>query len=262
MTEPLKSVGAITLFVEDPQRAKAFYQNVFEVSVNYEDKVSAAFKFDNMIVNLLAISEAPGLIGPGTVAEGNTGSRFQLTIRVSDADAVCEELASRGVALLNGPMNRAWGMRTAAFTDPDGHIWEIAQEIKWAIPSFPPKAQPRFQLLPHIEHNRARARVGDHHERPGCKVLCMQVGEIVARLWAIFVHCTKVIFAQKRARRRCELLIAKHIHRYVLIQKLLLGYSQTGSQKLNIGIIHNNRESFTAVGGISYNRCAAILRQW
>ncbi len=25
-------------------------------------------------------------------------------------------------------MNREWGMRTANFTDPDGDIWEIAQE--------------------------------------------------------------------------------------------------------------------------------------
>ena len=26
-------------------------------------------------------------------------------------------------------MNRAWGMRTAAFADPDGHVWEVAQEL-------------------------------------------------------------------------------------------------------------------------------------
>ena len=23
-----------------------------------------------------------------------------------------------------------WGMRTAAFTDPDGHVWEVAQELR------------------------------------------------------------------------------------------------------------------------------------
>jgi mannose-6-phosphate isomerase-like protein (cupin superfamily) len=27
------------------------------------------------------------------------------------------------------PMNREWGVRTASFTDPDGHIWEIAQKL-------------------------------------------------------------------------------------------------------------------------------------
>jgi uncharacterized glyoxalase superfamily protein PhnB len=33
------------------------------------------------------------------------------------------------VSLLNGPLDRPWGVRTATFTDPDGHIWEIAQEL-------------------------------------------------------------------------------------------------------------------------------------
>jgi lactoylglutathione lyase len=33
------------------------------------------------------------------------------------------------VELLNGPLNRPWGVRTASFTDPGGHIWEVAQEL-------------------------------------------------------------------------------------------------------------------------------------
>ena len=126
----LKSVGAITLFVEDVQRAKLFYEKVFDTPVVYEDENSAAFKFDNMIVNLLSIPEAHNLIHPGVVAIREAGSRIQLTIWVDDTNAVCAEVAARGVRLLNGPMNREWGMRTASFTDPDGHIWEIAQEIK------------------------------------------------------------------------------------------------------------------------------------
>jgi lactoylglutathione lyase len=125
----LRSVGAITLFVEDPQRSKSFYQGVFELSPIYEDEDAAAFKFENTIVNLLKIPAARDLIDPGAVAGREAGSRFQLTIWVDDADAVCAELATRGVSLLNGPMNRDWGMRTASFTDPDGHIWEIAQNL-------------------------------------------------------------------------------------------------------------------------------------
>ena len=49
-----------------------------------------------------------------------------LTVNVEDVDAVCGVLAERGVALLNGPMDRPWGVRTASFSDPFGHIWEIA----------------------------------------------------------------------------------------------------------------------------------------
>jgi lactoylglutathione lyase len=129
VSESLKSVGAITLFVEDPQRSKGFYQEVFEVPVLFEDESSAAFQFENTIVNLLATPAAHELIAPGAVAGRDTGARFQFTIWVEDADVVVEQLAARGVELLNGPIDREWGMRTAAFTDPDGHVWEVAQQL-------------------------------------------------------------------------------------------------------------------------------------
>jgi catechol 2,3-dioxygenase-like lactoylglutathione lyase family enzyme len=129
MSTTLNGVGAITLFVEDAQRSKSFYERVFDAPVVHEDEVSAAFGFENTIVNLLELSAAGDLVAPGLVAGPRAGSRSQLTIWVDDADAVCADLARRGVDLLNGPMDRAWGVRTAAFLDPDGHIWEIAQQL-------------------------------------------------------------------------------------------------------------------------------------
>ncbi len=129
MTVSLRSVGAITLFVEDPRQSKTFYERVFDAPAVNEDEDSVAFKFENMIVNLLRTSSAHDLIGPALVGGRETGSRFQLTIWVDDADAVCAELARRGVKLLNGPIDRHWGLRTATFMDPDGHVWEIAQAI-------------------------------------------------------------------------------------------------------------------------------------
>jgi catechol 2,3-dioxygenase-like lactoylglutathione lyase family enzyme len=127
--QPLKSVGAITLFVEDARGAQAFYEQVFDVSAIWEDEDSAAFRFENTIVNLLTIPAAGDLIDPGAVATREAGSRFQLTVWVDDADAACRQLATRGVQLVNGPIDREWGVRTASFTDPDGHIWEIAQKL-------------------------------------------------------------------------------------------------------------------------------------
>ncbi len=129
MTSSMKSVGAITLFVQDPQRAKAFYQGAFGVPLVFEDEQSAALRFENLIVNLLALPAAPELITPARVATPGAGSSFQLTVWVDDADAACAHLAASGVALLNGPLDRAWGVRTAAFSDPDGHVWEVAQQL-------------------------------------------------------------------------------------------------------------------------------------
>jgi catechol 2,3-dioxygenase-like lactoylglutathione lyase family enzyme len=128
----LKNVGAITLFVDDPQRSKAFYERVFDVPSIYEDENSAVVEFGNTIVNLLATRAAHDLIRPASVGAQEGGSRLQFSIWVDDADAVCAELATRGVEMLNGPMDRPWGMRTAAFVDPDGHIWEVAQQLPGA----------------------------------------------------------------------------------------------------------------------------------
>lgn len=129
MGESIKNVGAITLFVGDPQRSKAFYERVFEAAPVYEDENSVAFGFDNMVVNLLRFEAAEELIAPAAVAAPGDAASFQLTIEVEDADAVCAELATRGVELLNGPIDRPWGLRTAAFTDPDGHVWEIGSAL-------------------------------------------------------------------------------------------------------------------------------------
>lgn len=124
-----QNISVVTLFVEDLPVAMAFYQEVFGLEHVYADEHSAVFDFGNMSINLLQISEAPGLIGPAEVAAKGDGSRFQFTIRVTNVDDVCADLSTRGVSLLNGPMNRPWGIRTASFADPAGHIWEIAQEL-------------------------------------------------------------------------------------------------------------------------------------
>lgn len=119
------NISAATLFVEDLDEAKSFYQRVFDLPVFFEDSNSAVFKVGTVLINLLVDSEAPELIGPATVGD-RAGHRFQFTVAVEDVDATYQELRSRGVEFLNGPIDRPWGIRTASFEDPGGHIWEIA----------------------------------------------------------------------------------------------------------------------------------------
>ncbi|MDQ0850339.1 catechol 2,3-dioxygenase-like lactoylglutathione lyase family enzyme [Arthrobacter sp. B3I9] len=122
-----RGIGAITLFVEDLAVTRLFYEDVFGLPVVYEDDASTVFRFENTMINLLKASEAPELIRPAVVAQPEAGARMQFTIEVDDVDAMCAELAARGVELLNGPLDRPWGIRTASFRDPGGHIWEIAR---------------------------------------------------------------------------------------------------------------------------------------
>jgi catechol 2,3-dioxygenase-like lactoylglutathione lyase family enzyme len=125
--ETLRHVSAISLFVEDLQTAKSFYEAIFGVEVVFEDETSVCVKFDQLFVNLLLSSAARQQVEPAPVAGRDSGSRFQLSIWVEDVDTACAALEERGVKLLTGPVDREWGMRVATFTDPDGHSWELGQ---------------------------------------------------------------------------------------------------------------------------------------
>lgn len=96
-----KSVGAITLFVEDLAAAKRFYGEAFGLPLKFEDDDSAVFDFGNTLINLLKTSAAHELIDPATVASPESGARLQLTIGVDDVDARCAELTRNGVELLS-----------------------------------------------------------------------------------------------------------------------------------------------------------------
>ena len=122
-----QNIFAITLFVEDLESMKQFYKNVFDLTIGFEDNNSAVFKFGDTLINLLDTSAADELISPAKAGSRDAGSRFVFTIHVRDVDQMCEDLKARGVVLLNGPVDRPWGVRTASFMDPAGYIWEIAR---------------------------------------------------------------------------------------------------------------------------------------
>ena len=123
-------VEVITLFVDDIASSKAFYAKVFTSETVWEDAVSSVLRFGGLLVNLLDATQAPPLVEPLRVAQSSAGARALLTIRVVDVNQVCSALREIGVDLLNGPIDRPWGRRTASFADPSGHVWEIAQLIE------------------------------------------------------------------------------------------------------------------------------------
>ena len=129
MEGTLRDVGAITLFCDDLESSRSFYRDALGWTLLFADDNSAAFDAGNTIVNLLRADEAVELIAPAVVAPRTAGARMQLSIFTDDVDAACDSLRTAGIAIASGPMNRPWGMRTATFHDPSGHVWEIAQEI-------------------------------------------------------------------------------------------------------------------------------------
>lgn len=123
------AISAITLFVPDSlmQSTCQFYQHVFGLPSVFSDEQSMVFQFGTTLINLLTESAAVELLAP--MAVPNVDSRALYTLTVANTDQIYAELGSRGVEFLNGPIDRTWGVRTASFADPAGHLWEIAQPL-------------------------------------------------------------------------------------------------------------------------------------
>ncbi len=127
MADWKREIGAITLYVPDLGEARAFYANAFGLDVQLLDDDSAMLRLEGIFL-FLARSPTAAEPLPEVLDQAGKGAG-QFAIIVDDVDAVCAEIAGRGVPLITGPADREWGMRTATFAAPGGHIWEIAQNM-------------------------------------------------------------------------------------------------------------------------------------
>ena len=50
-----------------------------------------------------------------------------MTVLVSDVDAHHQRASDEGAAILTGPTDQPWGLRSYAAIDLEGHQWEFSQ---------------------------------------------------------------------------------------------------------------------------------------
>lgn len=130
MTVALTRINVVVLFVADLGRATGFYRDTLGLTLTFEDGESAFFELEGASLLLLSISGARELLSAEAVGEQPpTGARSQLAVFVEDVDEMYTDLSARGVEFIREPIDRAWGLRTAHFKDPEGNIWELAQSL-------------------------------------------------------------------------------------------------------------------------------------
>jgi catechol 2,3-dioxygenase-like lactoylglutathione lyase family enzyme len=122
-------IDVINLFAEDFAGTRTFYQDILGLTLAFEDDTVAVFQLENTMICLNEASAGRVELAPTPLAGAEAGARVALSVFVDDVDAVCVELAVRGVVLLNGPMDKPWGVRSASFADPAGHIWRVTQDL-------------------------------------------------------------------------------------------------------------------------------------
>jgi len=126
-------VSLITLGVRDLARARAFYEALgWTTGAGPEDDV-VFFQAGGMV---LALWDRAKLAEDSCVEDSGGWGGITPAHNVrspAEVDAVIEEARAAGAEIVREPAEAFWGGYTAAFTDPDGHPWEVAHNPRWTI---------------------------------------------------------------------------------------------------------------------------------
>jgi len=71
-----QNIFAVTLFTEDLDKSKQFYEKVFGFSLVFEDDNSAVYKIRETHINLLRVSAADELVTPEKMGNRKVNNLF------------------------------------------------------------------------------------------------------------------------------------------------------------------------------------------
>jgi catechol 2,3-dioxygenase-like lactoylglutathione lyase family enzyme len=126
-------ISLATLGVRDLARARAFYEALGWTTRAAPDDDVVFFRSGAMV---LALWDRARLAEDSGVEDGGGWGGVTLAHNVrsqEEVDAVVEEARAAGANIVREPAETFWGGYSAAFTDPDGHPWEIAHNPRWTI---------------------------------------------------------------------------------------------------------------------------------
>jgi predicted lactoylglutathione lyase len=135
-------ISLLTLGVSDLGRSKKFYEQLGFKTTWSEDKgviffqtstgtALSLFKFSDLLKDI-GIGEAEKKFGGITIAH-NTREKHEV-------DEVMKLVQEAGGRVLKKAQDAFWGGYSGYFSDPDGHIWEVA----WG--AFPIKTDGRLDI--------------------------------------------------------------------------------------------------------------------
>lgn len=118
------------LIVEDLDRALGFYVDVLGLRLGHRSGEYAQLDTGTTRLSLYTRSAMAETLGMTLDPPAASAPGFEVGFKVSDVDAVFTELIARGAHPVMPPTDRFWGQRTAYLRDPDGHLIELAQDMK------------------------------------------------------------------------------------------------------------------------------------
>jgi uncharacterized protein len=134
-------ISMITLGVRNLDKSIAFYEKGLGFPRMESAPSVAFFTLNGTWLGLFgrdALAEDAGISSAGSGF--NAFSLAHNVASEADVDAVMQQAADAGATLVKKPEKVFWGGYSGYFTDPDGHLWEVAHNPHfWVGPSDPVK---------------------------------------------------------------------------------------------------------------------------
>jgi hypothetical protein len=128
-------ISLITLGVADLQRAVNFYENVVGWKPEQSPPGVVFFDLNGVVFALWPHDElAKDMNMPAGSVPSYRGYSLAHNARSeAEVDAIFARLKQHGATILKQPQKAFWGGYSGYFSDPDGHVWEIAYNPFWTI---------------------------------------------------------------------------------------------------------------------------------
>lgn len=120
----------IILIVDELDRALRFYTGVLGLRLGHRSGDYAQLDTGATRLALYTRSGMAKTLGISLEAPAANAPGFEIGFKVADVDAAFSELVAQGALPVVPPTDRFWGQRTAYVRDPDGHLVELAQELR------------------------------------------------------------------------------------------------------------------------------------
>ena len=125
-----RAADYVVLVVDDLDRALGFYVDGLGLPLAHRSGPFAQLATGATRISLYERAAMAETLGRPLVAPSPDAPGFELGFLVDDCDSAFEELVAAGAEGAVPPTDRAWGQRTAYVRDPDGHLVEVAQDIR------------------------------------------------------------------------------------------------------------------------------------
>ncbi|MGJ4943185.1 VOC family protein [Bradyrhizobium sp. HKCCYLS1011] len=124
------AIGAIdytAILVRDMVAMRRFYEDVLRFRLSRE--LSSNWIEYRIGPNTLVLARPSRVAGDRSTPEGSASLQLAFKVSLADVDQCAEELAAKGIALVEPPTDQPFGHRTLFFRDPDGNLLEVFAEI-------------------------------------------------------------------------------------------------------------------------------------